>query len=301
MQSFDIVTLRVFLAVARQGSIGAAARNEHIAASAASRRISDLEYDLDTTLITRTPTGTRLTPAGRVFARYCEELLGRYADVRADLKRFADGEAGEFRIAAVPRALDGTLPFIIGRFKQDHPEIHVTLQEVFSRQGIRYLREDLADLAVIYDSVDLKEFSVIPYKKDPIWVFGHKDHPLLADKCGAEAIRFEETLDYEQISFHEGGVLDELVSEARRRKGRTSKYNSKVLRAISLVRCVEAGLGLGIIGERDLQPHLQKGTLKGLPLADKWASRSLACVYPKGQAASPTVQKFMEYLSEQKM
>ncbi len=43
MESFDIVTMRVFLAVARLGSIGAAARNEHIAASAASRRISELE------------------------------------------------------------------------------------------------------------------------------------------------------------------------------------------------------------------------------------------------------------------
>lgn len=53
MQSFDIVTLRVFLAAARTGNIGAATRNEHIAASAISRRISDLEHDLGITLIRR--------------------------------------------------------------------------------------------------------------------------------------------------------------------------------------------------------------------------------------------------------
>ena len=53
MQSFDIVTLRVFLAIARAGSIGAAARREHIAASAVSRRISDLEHDLGVTLMRR--------------------------------------------------------------------------------------------------------------------------------------------------------------------------------------------------------------------------------------------------------
>lgn len=57
MESFDIVTMRVFLAVARLGSIGAAARNEHIAASAASRRISDLERELGIVLISRTPPG----------------------------------------------------------------------------------------------------------------------------------------------------------------------------------------------------------------------------------------------------
>lgn len=53
MQSFDIVTLRVFLAAARTGNIGAATRNEHIATSAVSRRISDLEHDLGITLIRR--------------------------------------------------------------------------------------------------------------------------------------------------------------------------------------------------------------------------------------------------------
>jgi len=69
-ESFDVVTLRVFLSVARLGSIGAAARNEHIAASAASRRISDLERNLDSVLLTRTPVGVSLTWAGKTFANH---------------------------------------------------------------------------------------------------------------------------------------------------------------------------------------------------------------------------------------
>lgn len=91
------------------------ARNEYIAASAVSRRISDLEHDLGTILITRTPSGASLTSAGNAFDLHCEDLLSKYADVRADLKRFADGESGDFRIAAIPRAVDGTLPFVISR------------------------------------------------------------------------------------------------------------------------------------------------------------------------------------------
>lgn len=100
------------------------------------------------------------------------------------------------------------------------------------------------------------------------------------------------------ISFHEGGVLDELVAEAKRKAGRTSIYDTKVLRVNSLLKCVEAGLGLAVIGERDLQPHLKNSNLKGLRLADKWASRNLVFVFPKGQAASPTVSKFLKYLAE---
>ena len=296
MESFDIVTMRVFLAVARLGSIGAAARNEHLAASAASRRISDLERELGIVLISRTPSGTHLTPAGQAFAKHCEQLLNTYAEVRADLKRFVEGTAGELRLAAIPRAMAGVLPFIIAQFKKDNPEVHVTVQEIFSRQGVRFLREDVLDMAIIYDSVDTAGFELKPFKEDQVWVVGHKDHPLFLEKRGSNTVFFAETLAYENVSFHEGGVLDELVSEARKGHRMSVKSTVMVQRINSLIRCVEADLGLGIIGERDLQPHVKNANLKMLRLADKWASRNLVCAYPQGQAASPPLKRFLQFL-----
>ena len=298
MESFDRVTLRLFLAVARLGSIGAAARGEHIAVSAASRRISDLERDFDTVLITRTPAGASLTPAGKAFASHCEQLLGTYADIRTDLKRFADGEAGDLRISAGPRALDGTLPSVISRFKNDNPGVRVVVRESFSLEGIRFLREDLADLAIIYDSVNTKGFDTLAYKTDPIWLVAQKDHPFFVDRPDNTPVHFRDTLDYEHISYREGGVLDELIAEAMRREGRIPKYTIKLLRVNSLLKCVEAGLGIAVIGERDLFPHFKNSNLNFLPLADDWAVRSLVCAYAKGQFGSPTVRRFLEYLLE---
>ncbi|MGW8311610.1 MAG: LysR family transcriptional regulator [Desulfuromonadales bacterium] len=298
MQSFDTATLRVFLATARLGSIGAAARSEHIAISAASRRISDLENDLDTILIARTPTGVRLTSAGKVFAHHCEQLLSKYTDIRADLKRFADGEAGDFRIAVIPWAMTGSLPSLIAHFKKTHPSVHVTVQEIFTRDGIRFLREDLADLAIIYDTGELDGFEVMPFKKDPVWVVGSHDHPLFQGNEDKSSIDFVKTLDYEHISLHEGSVLDELIAEARRKEGRIPKYDIKLMRFNSLVKCVEAGLGLGIIGEKDLRPYMNDKKLKAVPLSDSWASRNLVFAFPKAQAASPLVSSFLKCISE---
>lgn len=297
MQGFDIVTLRVFLATARFGSIGAAARNEHLVASAVSRRISDLEHALDTSLIIRTPTGTSLTPAGKAFSHHCEELLSKYADIRTDLKRFAEGRAGELRIATIPRAIDGTLPAIIAQFKKENPLVHVTINEIFSRQGVRVLREDQADLAMVYDSVNLKGVQTLPFKQDTIRIVGNREHPLFHKYKKQASVLFEDTLDYEHVSYHDGGVLDDLIAEARRKNGRSLKHSIKVIRVHSLLRCVEAGLGLGIISDRDLQHSWQSPNLKSLPLADDWAVRNLVCVFPKGQEASPTVRKFLDYLA----
>ncbi len=298
MQSFDIVTLRVFLAVARLGAIGAAARHEHIATSAASRRISDLESDLDTVLVSRTPAGVSLTPAGHAFARHCEELLKKYSDIRADLKRFAEGQVGHLRIAVIPWAMSGSLPPIIAEFKKAYPAVHVTVQEIFTTDGIRFLREDLADLVMIYDSVDLEGYETMLFKTDPVYVIGREDHPLFEDHDENTPIEYRKTLDYEHISFHEGGILDELIAEARRKEGQNLNYDIKVMRVNSLLRCAEAGLGLGMVGARHLLPVLKRRHLKAAPLADAWAKRNIVCVYPKAHLASPITAPFLDCLKE---
>lgn len=300
MAAFNNVTLRVFLATARLGSIGAAARSEHIAASAVSRRISDLEYELDTALIHRTPTGVSLTPAGKEFSSHCEELLSKYSDIRTDLKRFASGQAGELRIASIPKAIDGSLPFIIAQFIEKYPEVHVTIQEIYSKQGMQVLREDLADMAFVYDSVNHKGFDTLPFKLDPVWIVGNKSHPLFKRYGEKESVAYKDTLRYEHISYHDGGVLDDLIADARRKAGKKLKSSIKLSRVRSLLKCAEAGLGLGIIGERELEPYWDNENLKFLPLSDNWAVRQLVCVYPKGQAASPTVSQFLKYLPVQK-
>ncbi len=298
MQSFDIVTLRVFLGVARLGSIGAAARNEHIAASAASRRVSDLEHDLDTVLIKRTPSGTSLTAAGKTFAIHCETLLSQYADIRADLKRYSQGDGGEFRIAAITSVMNGRLPHIVAKFKEENPQLNIHLREIFSQEGSRYLREDLADLVIISDTAVAKGFDTVPFDQDPVWIVGRKGHPVFENTPEDKPVSFLDTLEFEHISFHEGGVLDELVAEASRKAGRVPSYKTKVMRFGSLRNCAQAGLGLGFSRQSLIKPFLKNPDLDGRPLSDEWAERELICVAPRGQITTPLITKFLECIKD---
>lgn len=296
MQSFDIVTLRVFLAVARAGSIGAAARNEHIAASAVSRRISDLEHDLGVSLIRRSPSGVTLTPAGQVLAEHCKTVLNQFSEIRADLKRFSEGIVGELRIAAVTSVVAGSLPKLLKAYQDANPNVAVSLTEIYSADGIRQLREDLADLVIIADTVDTRGFDVKPYASDPVWVLGNETHPLFEGHAPGEPILFTDTLDYEHLSLHEGGVLDELVATATRRAGRQPVRRIRVARFDALRRCVSAGLGLGFLRESSVKPYLELESLKGAPLSDSWSDRRLICAFPKSKDISPVVAEFLTLL-----
>ncbi len=64
MRRFDFVTLRLFVAIADEGQLTAAAQREHMALAAVSKRVSDLEAMVGSELLYRRSRGVELTPAG---------------------------------------------------------------------------------------------------------------------------------------------------------------------------------------------------------------------------------------------
>lgn len=55
MLRFDFVTLKLFVAIADEGRLTAAAEREHLALAAVSKRVSDLETLVGTELLYRRP------------------------------------------------------------------------------------------------------------------------------------------------------------------------------------------------------------------------------------------------------
>ncbi|HEY9274897.1 LysR family transcriptional regulator, partial [Achromobacter sp.] len=75
----ELRQLRYFVRVAELGSIGRAARELEVVASALSQQISRLESELATRLLVRTPRGVVPTPAGTAFLRQAQLTL-RHAE-----------------------------------------------------------------------------------------------------------------------------------------------------------------------------------------------------------------------------
>ncbi|MDO4968072.1 MAG: LysR family transcriptional regulator, partial [Comamonadaceae bacterium] len=71
----DLTSLQLFVAVCELGSIGRAAEREYIAASAVSKRLSDLEAAVDTALLYRHSRGVTLTPAGESLLHHARNVL----------------------------------------------------------------------------------------------------------------------------------------------------------------------------------------------------------------------------------
>ena len=95
---FDLMTLRVFAAVAELQSISKAARREHIAVSAVSKRVSDLEEVVGAKLLHRLPRGVEPTPAGSALLHHATIILRSLEQLEGDLSECARGVKGHVRM-----------------------------------------------------------------------------------------------------------------------------------------------------------------------------------------------------------
>ena len=104
----DVTRLRVLVAVARHGSVTAAARALNYAQPSVSHHIARLEAETGTQLLERVGRGIRLTEAGQLLAERAEEIIGRLDSAEAELAAYVGLRRGRVRLAAFPSALATT-------------------------------------------------------------------------------------------------------------------------------------------------------------------------------------------------
>jgi len=299
MQPYDIVTIQLFVAVARAGSIAGAARQQHIAASAVSHRIHELELATGTKLLNRLPRGVELTAAGRVFMEHGVKVLDELRALDNNLKQFAEGGRGTVRVAAATTAITSRLSDILKDFVDRHPDIAVDLIELYSNEAADALRHGECEVALLTDLCDLTGLDACHFSSDSVWVIGPSEHPLFEKRDKNGAIAFADAMQYEVISLHQGGALDELVLRAAEALGQPVKRALRVSRNDSLRRLVEAGLGIGFLRESNARPYLTAFALEGAPLSDDWAQRELKIAWRKGVPLDTAAQRFLDFLKKE--
>ncbi|KPA98701.1 LysR substrate-binding domain-containing protein [Pseudomonas asplenii] len=118
--------LRSFEAVARLGSVTAAARELHVTHSAVSQQIKLLEETLGVTLLAREGRGVRVTEDGRLYALQIREALGHVVEATRSVK--TQPAASELVVAVVPSfGAHWLVPRLPG-FQALHPDVNVRLQ-----------------------------------------------------------------------------------------------------------------------------------------------------------------------------
>lgn len=290
----DLTSLQLFVAVCELGSIGRAAEREFIAASAVSKRLSDLEAAVDTALLYRHSRGVTLTPAGESLLHHARTVLFGLERMQGELSEYAEGVRGHVRMHANISAIVQFLPEDLGAFARAHSQIKIDLQEHLSPDVLHAVREGAADLGLCNVPATAEgELQSRPYRTDRLVLVVPQGHALQA----REAVQFDEVLDWDIVGLHAGSSISLAMRQAAAQAGRPLRQRIQVTGLDAMCRMIDNGLGVGLLPDRAFALMQGVGRLAAVPLDEPWALRALRLVARDFDALPVTARLLVEHLT----
>ncbi|PWW45950.1 LysR family transcriptional regulator [Melaminivora alkalimesophila] len=272
----DLTSLQLFVAVCELGSIGRAAQQEYIAASAVSKRLSDLEAALDTPLLYRHSRGVTLTPAGESLLHHARNVLLGLERMQGELSEYAEGVRGHVRMHANISAIVQFLPEDLGAFARAHGQIKIDLHERLSPEVLQAVRDGAADLGLCQKPpADAPAgMQSRPYRSDRLLLVVPHGHAL----AGRASVRFDEVLDCDIVGLHAGSSISLAMRTAAAQVGRPLRQRIQVTGLDAMCRMIDNGLGVGLLPDRAFALMQGVGRLAAVALDEPWAQRELVLV-----------------------
>src|SRR5687767_5818418 len=146
----DVTRLRVIDAVARHGSVTAAAKELHYSQPSVTHHLGRLEAETGAQLLQRAGRGIRLTPAGELLADRAAEILGRIDAAGAELSAHVGLSAGRVRLAAFASAIGSLVPQAVAALAGRHPGLQISLTDTHPPEAIELLRAGKVEVAIIF-------------------------------------------------------------------------------------------------------------------------------------------------------
>src|SRR5215212_27300 len=146
----DVNRLRVIDAVARHGSVTAAAKELHYSQPSVTHHLGRLESETGAQLVQRVGRGIRLTPAGQLLADRAAEIIGRIDAAGAELSAHVGLSSGRVRMAAFASAIGSLVPATVEALAGRHPGLEIGLVDTHPPEAIELLRTGKVQVAVIF-------------------------------------------------------------------------------------------------------------------------------------------------------
>ncbi|MEV4443690.1 LysR family transcriptional regulator, partial [Streptomyces sp. NPDC049577] len=237
--------LRTLNAVARHGSVSAAAEGLHVTTSAVSQQLSKLERETGQQLLAKNGRGVRLTDAGQLLADHASRILSQVELAQADLEAQRGRVVGELRLGAFPTAARGLFPSALAALRGAHPQLRAQLEEMEPDESLpRVVRGDI-DVAVVLDwynkPLPLPDGLVkARILDDPADVAVPAGHPL-ADR---EEVALEDFAEDEWVSWPRGEFCHDWLMFTLRSKGIEPRVSHRAQEHHTQLALVAAGLGI---------------------------------------------------------
>ncbi len=273
--------LRAFVAVARAGSVHAAAEHLFVSQPSVSAALAALARELDVPLVERRGRGVRLTEAGEAYLPYATQVLGLVDEGREAAHEAVRREGARVRVVAVNTAGEYLLPPLIQAFRGCASRVEVLLEIGNRRTLLDRLVGHEADIG-IGGRAPGREITGEAFLENELIVVGRT----VPDDLGQAVWLLREEgsgtrAATERFLAERGLEPAELL---------TLGSNGAVKQALAI------GLGVTLISAHAVSRELRAGSLVRIPAPGTPLVRPWYFLHLRGRPLRPAVESFRDFL-----
>jgi DNA-binding transcriptional LysR family regulator len=286
---FDLVDLRLFVAVAEARSITRGAAGANLALASASERIKGLEAALGIALLKRGRRGVALTAAGESLLGHARIVLHDVEALRGDLARYARGLKASVHLLANTAGLSEHLPKALAGFLRDHPQINVEVEERESADIAQAIAAGAADIGLAIDAALPEAIQRFPFCEDRLVLVA----PCEGELAKRRQLDFSEVVTQDFVGLITSSALHAHVTGHAARLGARLRFRARMNNFDAIGQMVAAGIGVAVVPEAAGKRFARAMKIRTVRLSDPWAIRRLAiCARDPKSLARPAQQLF---------
>lgn len=288
----ELRQLLYFVKVAKKEHVTQAAEELHVAQSAVSRQIHQLEEELGVKLFLQKGRNLQLTPVGQLFYKRIEGILKDLDRSVQEVHNFLDPEFGEIRLG-FPHSLGiHLIPEVVSEFRKKHPNVKFRLKQGIYPSLIRDVVAGECDLAFISpfpDQHDAVTGQIVLMEE--LSAILPPNHPLA--EC--ESIALDQLKDEMFVLFSKGYSLRPIVWDACLQAGFTPKISFEGEETDTIRGLVAAGMGVSILPNMSF---FQTKTLQParVCIRDPKVVRPIGLIRRSEEKLSPVAHAFYSFL-----
>ena len=283
--ALELSELRAFLVLADHLHFSHAAEVLHVSQPALTKQMQRLEAKVAGRLLVRGYRKVALTPAGEILRDRARRLL-REAEVAEQMARLAvNGKAGVLRIGFGIGSLAAGLPDMLMRFRQQFPEVQVSMRDMSTPNQIEALHQGDIDVGFVRLPVESGELVTMPVLEEMLVAAiprGMSYRKGLADLRNEPFVVISRS---SSVSF-----FDHLVQTCRA-AGFSPRIVQEVNELLTVLFLVQAGAGVSLVPSSASRMRVPNVRLLDTHLAEaKWR---IGLTWRKRDQSDPLVRNFV--------
>ena len=285
----NIKDLQAFLHLSDSLHFNHTAQEIHTSASTLSRMIQRLESEFDQTFFERDNRSVKLTPAGKRFIEFAENVIGEWRNLKHDFEASQQQLTGEITIYCTVTAAHLYLPKLIEKFRNLYPKVEINLETGDVANAYQKVAERKVDFA----------FAVATEKMPDKFLFQHLYHipfKVIAPKQGAKFSRHirADGIDWHNLPFvmPESGPASERLEEWLAKMKINPGIYAHVSGHEAIVSMTALGCGVSAVPQPvlELSPVKEKVQVLPVPFSPKPFDLGMVCLQKR--ISTPLIAAF---------